>query len=42
MELGLSVEAGEGPVTIGAGIDSTIGRDNAETQTYTASVTVRF
>ncbi len=41
-EVGVSASVNAGPVEVGVGFDSTIGRDNAEAQTYSASATIRF
>ena len=41
-EVGASASFGSGPIRLGVGVDTTIGRDNAEAQTYSASATIRF
>jgi len=41
-ELGLSSEISSGPVSVGLGVEATIGRDSAEMQTYSGRLTYRF
>ena len=41
-EVGVGASVDAGPIELGVGFDSTIGRDNADAQTYTASATIRF
>lgn len=42
IEVGVSASFGEGPVRLGVGVDSTIGRDNVEATTFTGSATIKF
>lgn len=41
-ELGAGASFGAGPVQLGVAVDTTIGRDNAEAQTYSATASIRF
>jgi uncharacterized protein with beta-barrel porin domain len=42
VELGVSASVGEGPLQLGVGFDTTIGRDSADAQVLRASATYRF
>lgn len=42
VELGLSANIGDGPFQLGLGLDTTIGRDNADARVFRASATYRF
>jgi hypothetical protein len=42
VELGLSANIGDGPLRMGFGFDTTIGRDNAEARVFRGSATYRF
>jgi subtilase-type serine protease len=42
LEVGLWAHVGTGPVQVGVGFDSTIGRDTANAQVFSASATFRF
>jgi uncharacterized protein with beta-barrel porin domain len=42
VELGINAEVGQGPVKIGAGFDTTIGRDTANAQVFRGSLTYSF
>lgn len=42
VELGLSANVGDGPLRMGFGFDTTIGRDSADAQVFRASATYRF
>ncbi len=42
LELGIGANLDAGDIEFGIGMESTVGRSNAEAQTYTASATIRF
>ena len=42
VEVGINAEVGQGPVKIGAGFDTTIGRDSANAQVFRGSLTYSF
>lgn len=41
-DVGVGVSLADGPFEFGVGASSTIGRDDASAQTYSASATLRF
>ncbi|MEQ5787306.1 autotransporter domain-containing protein [Erythrobacter sp. NFXS35] len=42
VEVGVWAHAGQGPIELGVGFDTTIGRDTADAQVFSASATYRF
>jgi hypothetical protein len=42
VELGINAQVGKGPVKLGAGFDTTIGRDTANARVFRGSISYRF